>query len=301
MMILWSKNYRPWYLSYFPLYDIILFVVDEIKKENLVTRSKAVAFSLFISIFPSIIFLFTLLPLIPAAQDYSLLLSKQLSDILPANAYNYIFSIIMDIVSIQREGLLSLGFVLALFFSSNGLMTLMKGFDKTYEDTFSKRHWINTRLVAIGLTFVLTLLLIMSMIGLFVEDIAVHELIVYLGYNRWVALLVSLVNFLISFTVIYTGISLIFQYGPSMYRKIKFINTGSFVATFLLIITSKLFAYFINNFGKFNELYGSIGALIVFMLWIQINSLIILIGFELNASIAVHLTQRRLERQSIED
>ncbi len=104
---------------------------------------------------------------------------------------------------------------------------------------------------------------------------------------------VSIFNYIFSIFMVYTGISLIYTFGPSMYRRISFINIGSIIATVLSLLTSLGFSYFINNFGKYNEIYGSIGALMVTMVWIQLNSFILLVGFELNASLAVKKTEYR--------
>jgi membrane protein len=108
--------------------------------------------------------------------------------------------------------------------------------------------------------------------------------------------LVSLVNGCFSIVLIYTGISLIYTLGPSMHRRINFINIGSITATFFSLLTSLGFSYFINNFNRYNEVYGSIGALIVIMIWIQFNSFILLVGFELNASLAIQKTMKYKER-----
>jgi len=292
----WSKQYSPPGFSGVTLHDTITFVMHEIQKDNLQTRANAISFSFFISIFPAIIFLFTLLPLFPVVQDYTLTLRTQSEGLLPKNAHEYIFSIIDDITSIHREGLLSLGAVLALFFSSNGMLTLMSGFDKAYQDAFKPRHWINSRLIAISLTIVMSLLLILSLVIIVVEGFFMDYLQTNFDIPDVFILLFTIINWLISILLIYTGISLIYKYGPSMYRRFPYINVGSVVATLLSLITSFGFSFFINNFGRYNEIYGSIGALIVMLIWIQFNSFILLVGFELNASISVHHIRQKKDK-----
>lgn len=289
----WSKVYSPPGFSGLTLYEVLVFLFNEMRKDNLTTRANSISFSLFLSLFPAIIFLFTLLPLFPVVKDYTTMLSENLKGVIPENAHQYIFSIINDITSIKRDGLLSLGAALALFFSSNGMLTLMSGFDKAYNETFKPRAWWRTRLIAIGLTVILSLLLIVSLIIMVVEgkvmDVlknAYHIPDIILGS-------VSIFNYIFSIFMVYTGISLIYTFGPSMYRRISFINIGSIIATVLSLLTSLGFSYFINNFGKYNEIYGSIGALMVTMVWIQLNSFILLVGFELNASLAVKKTEYR--------
>lgn len=292
----WSMRYSPPGFSGITVYETISFVLKEIQKDNLTTRANSVSFSLFLSIFPAIIFLFTLLPLIPMVQNYTEMLSVQLDGVIPKSAHDYIFSIIYDITSIKRDGLLSLGAILALFFSSNGMVTLMSGFDKAYNETFSDRPWWKTRLIAIGLTVVLSVLLIVSLVFMMIEGKVLSYLHDTYDLSSWILNFVSLVNWCFSILLIYTGISLIYTLGPSMHRRINFINIGSITATFLSLLTSLGFSYFINNFNRYNEVYGSIGALIVIMIWIQFNSFIMLVGFELNASLAIQKAMRYKER-----
>ena len=288
----WSRRYSPPGFSGISLFDTIHFLVQEVKKDNLTTRANSVAYSLFLSIFPATIFIFALLPLFPIVKDYTVLLSDQLRGVIPKSAHDYIFSIIYDITSIHRDGLLSAGALLALYFSSNGMETLMSGFDKAYHHTFKPRPWYKRRLVAIMLTVVLTILLIVSLIMVVLEDRAIEWLRHGYQLPEMALFLIAILNGLFAIVFVYTGISLIYTFGPSMHRRIPFINVGSIIATFLSLATSLAFSYFINNFGRYNELYGSIGALMVVLVWIQLNSFIILVGFELNASISVHKSIR---------
>ena len=294
-LLSWSKTFIPRGFSGVSLYEVVTFVLKETQKDNLTTRANSVSFSLFLSIFPAIIFIFTLLPLFTIVQDYTTMLSDQLRGVIPKNAHEYIYSIINDITSIKRDSLLSFGALLALFFSSNGMLTLMSGFDKAHHETFKPRKWYISRLIAIGLTVVLTLLLIVSLIMLVLEGHVITYLRDVIRFSDVLIFLFSVFNWFFAIFLVYTGISLIYTLGPSMHRRIPFINVGALIATILSLITSLGFSYFINNFGRYNEIYGSIGALIVIMVWIQFNSFILLVGFELNASISVHKQNKRKE------
>ncbi len=172
--IQWSKEYSPPGFSSVPLFDVLKFVIVETQKDNLTTRANSISFSLFLSVFPAIIFIFTLLPLFTFVQDYTTMLSSQTEGVIPKSAHDYIFSVINDITSIKRDGLLSLGALGALFFSSNGMLTLMSGFDKAYNHSFKHRTWWKSRMVAIGLTVVLTLLLIISLMMMVLESVALE-------------------------------------------------------------------------------------------------------------------------------
>lgn len=277
-------------------------------RDNITTRANSVAFSLFLAIFPFIIFLFTLLPYLFEPDDFALFLSnilpqsgslpssgsymnilqEYLSNILPKNANQYLLGIIEGIVGIKREGLLSLGFFLAIFFASSGMLTIMYGFDKSYEESFKTRSYFKKRLVAVSLTVLLSSLFIASFILLIIGNLILGYISERLGLTESSVWIISLVKSLSAILLLYTGITIIYKYGPSLKKRIPFINPGSILATLLSIITSFGFSYFINNFGRYNELYGSIGALIVIMLWLQFNAFVILIGYELIASIAVN-------------
>jgi len=216
-------------------------------------------------------------------------LRDNLETILPSQANNYLLDIIEGVVMIQRDGLLSFGFALAIFFASSGVLTLMYGFDKTaYQKTFKTRSYLRMRMVAFNLTIILGLLFILSFLLLIIAPVIVSFLKSRFELGEELLLVIKLLRYAIGIGLVYFGITLIYRYGPSMRRRIPFINPGAMLATILSIITSIGFSYFVNNFGRYNELYGSIGALIVLMLWLQFNAFVLLIGFELGSSIAIN-------------
>ncbi|MBK8700090.1 MAG: YihY/virulence factor BrkB family protein [Saprospiraceae bacterium] len=271
-----------------PLYRVGKFIYEESKKDNITTRSNSIAFSLFVSIFPFIIFLFTLLPYLPFTNDYTNTISTSTEKFLPKNAHDYLMVIIRDITNIKREGLLSLGFILAFYFSSDGMLTLMQGFDKTYKISFRNRKWWYKRAIALLLTILLGILLVLS-ITLLIMGENIFGLVSNVVHNDLVTLvLYRIMRWLSAFVILYLGINTIYYFGPSLRKNLPFINPGSIVASTLSLLSSLLFAYFVNSFGQYNQLYGSIGALLVVLLWLKINAFILLAGFELNAAIAVN-------------
>ena len=287
-LLTWTKTTSIPGLSGIPMFTILKFIVIEFQKDDITTRANSVAFSFFLSIFPTIIFLFTLLPLLPFTEGYQDLISNTVYDLLPTEAAVYLMDIINGILSIQREGLLSFGFFLALFFASSGMLTLMYGFDKTYNTTFKSRGFIKKRAIAVSLTLLLGTVLIFSIIFIILGKPLLNLSINALNLSSYTSNIILVSKWFLIIIMIYSIITLIYRYGPSMYRRINFFNSGAYLATVLSILSSIAFSYFVNNFGRYNEIYGSIGALIVLMVWIQINAFIILTGFELNASIAVN-------------
>lgn len=294
----WSKKYPLPGSSGIPLFDIGKFIYEETKKDNLTTRSNSIAFSLFLAIFPFVIFLFTLLPYLPFTRDYAATISISSEKILPSSAHSYLMKIIEDLTKIKRGGLLSIGFLLALYFSSNGMISLMRGFDKTYKASFRNRSIFYKRGVALILTFLLGLLFIFSITLIIFSDIIFNWLAGHINNSNVSNMVFLIAKGIFTLGILYVGIWLIYHYGPSLRKKLPFINPGTIVASLLSLTSSVIFAHFVNNFGKFNEIYGSIGALIVILLWIKINAFILLVGFELNAAIAVNRDIKNLENQN---
>lgn len=269
-----------------PIYTVLEFFFKEIQKEHLNTKSTSLAFSFFLAIFPATIFLFTLIPYIPVDnfQDQLLLI---LSQVLPANAYEAVQTTLTDIIKNQNGGLLTFGFITALFFSSNGIMALMRSFNKASFIADRRPGWKKRRL-AILLTFVISIMLIIG-VSLIVAGNFIISKLEDLEIIHGVIIKYSLVivNWVIILLLFFSIISTLYYFGPASTKKFKFISAGSTLATVLSILTSSGFAFYVNNFGSYNKLYGSIGTLIVIMIWLYLNSMILLIGFELNASIKI--------------
>lgn len=267
-----------------PIYDVADFFFTGIQRGSVVTRAQSLAFSFFLAIFPAIIFLFSLIPYIPI-QNFQGQLLQLIQDVLPKNAYDSARTTIEDIIKIQRGGLLSVGFVLAFYFTTNGFMTMMRGFNSSYHID-ETRSPLKQRFVALILTIILAILVIISTTLIIFSEIATKYLVKHsiLKTKTQVALLL-LGKWIVVLALFFFAISFLYYYAPSIRRRWRFISAGSTFATLLSVIVSTGFAYFVNNFGQYNKIYGSIGTLIVIMLWIYFNSLILILGFELNASI----------------
>ena len=287
-LILWAKSRTFPGFDNVPLYDVLFFVYKESQKDDISTRANSMAFSFFIALFPGIIFLFSLLPLLPFSEDYAIMIQESLENVLPEQAKIWLFATIDDLISIPRSGVLSLGVILTLIFSSNGILAMMRGFEKSYPNTFKSRNFIERRFVALQITILLFFLMIVSLVLIILGKPLINQFIDFLGVDQFSRYVFSGMRWLIVIVVIYTVVSSIYRYGPSLRKRFKFISPGASIASLLIVISSLAFSFFVNNFGRYNEIYGSIGALIVILIWIQFNCFILLIGFELNASIAVN-------------
>jgi len=293
----WSKKYAFPGFDEVPIYYVVRFVIEEAGEDNITTRASAVAFNFFLSLFPLAIFLLPLLAKTNAAINNLDLFRESIKGVIPQNAENYIFQMIQGI---QQEGSipwLGLSFFLAIFFSSTGMDTLMTGFDKSYDTTFKKRSYVKQRFIAVLLTLLLSTLVIASVVLIILGNQFLGNIFQLVGMEQSPAIVKLILRWVILLLLFYSVITVIYRYGPAMRRRIKFFSPGATLATVFSIITSVGFSYFVNEFNRYNEIYGSIGALIVILLWIQFNSFIMIVGFELNASIAVNRDLRALKKE----
>ncbi len=287
-------------LNRIPLYNLVLFIYDEIKEDTLVTRANSMAFSFFLSIFPGLIMLISLLPYFPISMDLFGTLQDSIKQIMPGSAGDMIFETIKNIATIPREGLLSFGFLLTIWFSSNGMMSMMSGLEKDYPTTFKQRGDLRKRLISIQLTFLVALVLVASMLLIIMGNTILGYIFEYFRVDYLTEIGVSALRWLAVFLLFYSTFSTIYRFGSSTWRPIPFFNSGATLAMLLSILTSWGFSFYVDNFGSYNKLYGSIGTLIVLMIWIQLNCLILLIGFELNAGIAVLRDRRQAVKEEVE-
>ncbi len=275
-----------------PVYDVVTFFREEIRRDQLPVRASAISFNFLLAVFPSIIFLFTLIPYIPIA-GLDVLIHKFFEDILPDSGYTFLESTITGITSIKRSGLLSLGFIFAFYFSTNGVRMLMLTFNKEHT-IYARRGFWRRRIASVRLTFYLFILFLTSLILIITGDNLVG---LVGGLIHWEddtgTVILTILQYFILLLLFFSGISLIYYYGPSVKHRWRFITPGATFATIFSILTSLIFGYLANNFLSYNEVYGSIGTLIVLMIWINLNSLVLLVGFEINNSIDVNRVLRQ--------
>jgi len=275
-----------------PLYDVADFFFTGIQKGAIKTRASSVAYSFFLALFPAIIFLFSLIPYIPVKNFQPQLLAL-LQDIFPKDAYIAASSTIEDIVKHQRGGLLSLGFVMVVYFTTNGISALIDGFNKSYH-VKETRKGMGQRLMAFTLTAILSLLIIFAIIIITTSESATQYLVTAgIIKSKGQIVLLYIGKWLVIIALFLFAISFLYYFGPALHKRWRFFSPGSLLAASLSILTSVGFGAFVNNFGNYNKLYGSIGTLIVIMLWIYYNALILIIGFELNASIDIAKSSKK--------
>ena len=268
-----------------PLYDVVRFFFQQVKTVGLTERASAIAYNFIMAVPPSFLFIFTLIPQLPFIKKGDL--QKQLTflirDIIPADNYNKNIISFIDKTFFHTPviSLLSFGLLLALFFASNGMMSLMRSFNKNYIG-FKKRKGYHDRLIAIRLT-ILIFGLVMGCLVLMITQGAMLKWIGVKNIN--VRIIISYISWVFIIALVFYSIASIYKFAPAVHERWKLLSPGSILATFLCLLSTLGFSAFVNNFGTYNALYGSIGTIIMLMALIYINSLALLIGFELNVSI----------------
>jgi membrane protein len=266
------------------LYDVGLFFIHGMKESSISLRANAISYSFIISFVPAVMFLFTLIPYIPVAHlEENIMLTLQ--EIIPEDAFVLLRSTIEDIISHQKSELLSISFLVSLFFASNGIIAMMDAFNQSAH-AIETRTLLKKYLVSFLLAFILAVNMIVSGAALalssvilyFIEDkglINDNFTLLLLQAGQWaIILLTSLIAF-----------SSIYFLAPAKKRIFPFFSAGSILASFLSVVSFKVFTIFINHFSNYNKFYGSLGTMIMIIVWINLTALMLLIGFELNASI----------------
>lgn len=276
-----SKKIRLPGFQGIPIYDVVHFFYKQVRRVGLTERTSAISFNFIMAVPPMIIFLFTLIPYLPISKALINQLYELIREIIPGEKnYQPIINFLNDFLTNQRYGLLSVGFLLALYYSSNAMAGIMRAFDKNYVG-FRKRSFWEAKKTALQLTLILFLLVIASLVLLIMQG-AVLKWIVR---SELLRVIIINVRWFIIILLFLASISFIYRHAPFVHKKWKLVNPGSILATTLMLFFIILFSYWVNHFSNYNKLYGSIGSLLLLMLLIYFNSLVLLIGFELNVSI----------------
>jgi membrane protein len=281
---------KPPFFDGLSVWDILSFFIRGIYQGAITSRAGSVSFSFFLALFPGIIFIFTLIAYLPL-DVFQEELFEVLKDVLPASTHEMAIDAIEDVLTIKRGGLLSVTFVAALIFATNGTLSLISNLGISYHNINVKNFW-SQYFSAFLLTIGLTVLIIIAIVALiFTQGFTGY--LVELGYlAEYASFVIYWGRLLVLLLTIVLAISLVYNYGPVRSRNWRFISAGSLLATFLIIISSQGFSFYVENFSTYNKFYGSIGTLLIMLLWIYVNAFGLIIGFELNASISGAQQQR---------
>ena len=265
------------------LYDVLEMYITGIIEGALTTRAGGIAFSFFMAIFPFMLFILTLIPYIPI-DGFQEGLFSFIKDILPPQTFEAVNVVIGDIINNQYGGLLSFGFLLSIFLMTNGVNAIFGGFEYSYH-VKEIRNIFRSYFISLGVSLLISLFLIITIILVIWYQVALFKI----NENGWLHTddlnLFYYGRGFLFLVMIFTIVSLLFRYGTKQGKETRFFSEGAILTTILSLCTFYLFGIYVVKFAQYNQLYGSIGTLLILMLFVWLNSIILLLGFELNASL----------------
>lgn len=269
-----------------PVYDVVRFIIKQINTVGIHDRAASIAFNFIMAIPASAIFLFTLLPYFPASERIFNELNRLISEAMPnPESRTLIISNLNDLFNTPKTGLLSAGFVLALYYSSNAMSGIIRAFDRSLPNK-RKGHFFTNRLRALRLTMILLLLLVGTILLTIGQGDIFKKFLYSINVKRSTTIfLVSIVRLIITVFLFLISIALIYKYAPSVHKRWKLFSPGAILATVLIMLATWVISVWAENFANYNQVYGSVGALLLVMLLMFYNALMLLVGFELNVSI----------------
>ncbi len=263
------------------LYDLIYMYIVGIVRGGLTSRAGGISYSFFMAIFPFMLFMLTLIPFIPV-EGFQESFMDMIYEAVPSSTYEAVVPVLNDIANNKYGGLLSFGFLVSIFLMTNGINAVFGGFEYSYHVT-EVRTVVKAYLVSLGTSLLMSVLLIATV----VVTISFKFGLDFLMQKGWLSeqfMWLEDVRYLIFIFMIFTTVSLLYYFGTKEGKELSFFSAGAILTTVLYVITFYTFGIYVEKFAKYNELYGSIGTLLIMMLFIWLNSIILLLGFELNAS-----------------
>ncbi|WP_291108741.1 YihY/virulence factor BrkB family protein [Flavobacterium sp. UBA6195] len=264
------------------LYDILELYVLGIFKGAFSYRASAIAFSFFMALFPFALFILNLIPFIPL-ENFQADFLEFVEEGVPPNTYEAIEAILKDIMETSHQGLLSSGFILSILLMTNGINAILGGFEMSAHITIT-RGFFRQYFISLAISLVLSMILLITVAAIVVAEVMIQKINLF-GEVTDIALIEwSRYGFILLMILITT--SILYKFGAKETSSISFISYGAVFTTILIILSSYIFGIYVTKFAKYNELYGSIGTLLVLMFYIWINCMVLLLGFELNATIS---------------
>ena len=270
-------------------HHVFTFVKDlynRTMRDDLAGLAAQLAYFFLLSLFPALVFLVTLLGYIPIETEDVLTF---LSNYAPEDAMSLIESNVHTIMNKQNSGLLSFGLLAMLWFASNGVNAVMKAFNRAY-DINETRSFITTRALSIVLTLAMIFMIVFALILPVFGQLIGSAIFKILGLSDEFSFVWSIVRLLLSFLVLFGLFCFLYKFAPNRHVKRREVMTGALFATIGWIVASYSFAYYVDNFGNYSTTYGSLGGIIILILWFYLTGWVILLGGEINALLNYYRT-----------
>lgn len=276
-----KKVKLPW-LQGLSLYDLLEIYFVGIAEGALTYRAAAISFSFFMALFPFSLFVLNCIPYIPI-DNFQDDFMRFVSDNVPPNTFDAVSKILNDILNNSHSGLLSTGVILSIFLAANGLNSILGGFE-TSNHVIVKRGFLRQYAVALGMSIIMVITLLFTVAIIVTLEVFLQSIKVDNIFSDTIPVLV-MTRYIFLLAMILFTVSILFKFGTKRTGKRAFISIGSIFTTILVVIASYFFGIWVVKFSRYNELYGSIGTLLVLMFYIWINCIVLLLGFELNAAV----------------
>lgn len=281
----WAKRIVPPGFEGFSVYEISRFFFNAVFAGQITTRAAAIAFKLFVAFFPAIIVLLTLIPYVPI-PDFQAKLLDTFEEMMPLEVFRFIEGQLHDLVVKKHGTLLSVSFVVGLYLASNSIDAILQGFSGSTNLTFWHSA-LKQRLLSLGLLLGLTLLAVLAVPLLAFSGIVINQLnAIDFFANQLQVYVLFAAKWAISILLVVTAVSLLYYVGDPSTKRFRIFTPGALLAVLLILLVSQVLAYVFSNITDYNALYGSIGAILAVQLWIYANMVVLLVGYELNISIA---------------
>ena len=277
--------------------ELVKRVWGEISDDNVSERAAALSYYFLFALFPALLFLTALLGFLPVAglQDRLMAYTR---DVLPPDAASTLERTLTEILKERRTGLLSLGALITLWASSNGMASLMNTMNVVW-DVDEDRPWLKQRAMAIGLTVVFSVFIVAALMLLVFGGKIGQVIADRFGLGAIFTIAWNLVSIPIVIACVLIGIQTVFYVAPARERRWRWVTPGAVLGVSLWLAMSFGLRLWVTNFGNYSATYGSIGGVILLMLWLYLTSYVLLIGAELDSEIekaAKRQAPRRAER-----
>lgn len=275
----WSKRLVLPGFGGMSLFGVVNFIIESFQKTSYGMRSSAIAFKFFLALFPGLLFFVSLIPFIPV-DNFQENLLKEIDAVTPSNIYGVIESTINDLINTKHHLVLGIGILMTLFYASNGINTMLSVFNSSHQIEL-RRSPVKQRLLSLGLFAAISIFIIVALVALTYGEYFVHH-VEYKNLGGFLQFVFQLVKWLVMVVSVMVAMATLFNLGNPQIKSYKWVTAGTSLATILILVVSYAISYFFSNFGKYNELYGSIGTLMMVLIWLNAVCYVILIGFELH-------------------
>ncbi|HEX6335255.1 MAG TPA: YihY/virulence factor BrkB family protein, partial [Flavisolibacter sp.] len=241
-----KRIYLPGFYG-FSMYEVLPPFIRQLRKTSIPERASGISFNIVMAIPPMLIFVFTLIPYLPISQQFIDQLFNLIRDLVPGEKDNSaIIGFLDDFINQERKGLLSFGLLMAVIFSSNAMFGILRAFDKNYPG-FRKRKGINQRALALKITLT-TMFMVFLCVSLL---IAQSEVLAWLGVESvWLRELIDYSRWFVIIFIVFYIVSYIYRHGPAIAQKWPYLTPGSVFATTLMVVSTALFTWWVNNFSN---------------------------------------------------